>query len=92
VNDPVWIEATDVYSFHQEMLARFGGLAGLRDEGLLLSALSRPQHLFHYGKPSLFELAPEEDVVVQTRALAAGDIGAKEYAAWLKSACSTPRS
>ncbi len=39
------------------MLERFGGLEGVRDEGLLESALNRPRHLFAYGKPSLFELA-----------------------------------
>jgi death-on-curing protein len=32
-------------------------LGGLRDEGLLESALARPQQLFAYGKPSLFDLA-----------------------------------
>lgn len=57
MKEPVWIDETDVYAFHQEMLAMFGGLAGLRDEGLLLSALSRPQSLFQYEDPSLFEMA-----------------------------------
>jgi death-on-curing protein len=57
MNEPVWIDASDCLSFHDEMLERFGGLEGLRDEGLLDSALNRPLQLFHYGKPSLFELA-----------------------------------
>lgn len=39
------------------MLQRFGGLDGVRDEGLLESALNRPRHLFAYGSPSLPELA-----------------------------------
>lgn len=39
------------------MLERFGGLEGMRDEGLLESALNRPRHLFAYEKPSLFEMA-----------------------------------
>lgn len=39
------------------MLERFGGLEGIRDDGLLESALNRPRHLFAYGEPSLFELA-----------------------------------
>lgn len=39
------------------MLSRFGGLAGLRDKGLLESALYRPHLLFDYGEPDLFELA-----------------------------------
>ncbi len=54
---PVWIDAADCHAFHAEMLRRFGGLEGLRDEGLLDSALNRPRQLFTYGEPSLFELA-----------------------------------
>ena len=56
MTEPVWIDADDVHAFHEELLARFGGLAGVRDAGLLDSALNRPVHLHHYGKPSLFEL------------------------------------
>ena len=59
MNQPNWIDATDVLCFHQEMLARFGGMPGIRDEGLLDSALNRPLHLFSYGQPTLFELAAE---------------------------------
>jgi len=57
VKDPVWIDAADVYAFHEQMLSMFGGLDGVRDEGLLHSALNRPQSLFQYEKPSLFEMA-----------------------------------
>lgn len=57
MKEPVWIDAADCHAFHGEMLERFGGLEGVRDEGLLESALNRPRHLFSYGKPSLFELA-----------------------------------
>src|SRR5260221_3606206 len=39
------------------MLAQHGGLAGVRDEGLLESALFKPQHLFAYGAPALAEMA-----------------------------------
>lgn len=42
---------------HEQSLAQFGGSAGVRDEGLLDSALGKPQNLFAYGKPSLFKLA-----------------------------------
>jgi death-on-curing protein len=123
---PVWVTAEAILAVQEELLARFGGLAGLRDEGLLDSALSRPQNLFAYGTPTLFELAaeyavgivknhpfldgnkragfmaayiflgvngcdlqaPEEEVVLQTLALAAGEIDRTDYAAWLKDACS----
>ena len=57
MNEPVWIEKAECFAFHDALLARFGGLGGIRDEGLLDSALNRPLHLFHYGKPSLFDLA-----------------------------------
>jgi death-on-curing protein len=53
----VWVDAADCHSFHEELLARFGGLAGVRDEGLLDSALNRPIQLFNYGDPSIFEMA-----------------------------------
>ncbi len=39
------------------MLAQYGGLDGVRDEGLLESALNRPRHLHGYGGPTLCELA-----------------------------------
>src|SRR6516225_1415779 len=39
------------------MLAQHGGLAGVRDEGLLESALSKPQNLFTYGSPTITEMA-----------------------------------
>ena len=57
MREPVWIDGADCLAFHEEMLARFGGLGGMRDAGLLDSALNRPKHLFAYGTPDLFELA-----------------------------------
>jgi death-on-curing protein len=39
------------------LLAEFGGLAGVREEGLFESTLTRPQQLFAYGRPDLFDLA-----------------------------------
>jgi death on curing protein len=43
---------------HARMLALFGGAPGLRDEGLLQSALARPRHLFAYSEhPDLIEMA-----------------------------------
>ena len=57
MSEPFWLAREAVLAIQGELLARFGGLAGIRDEGLLDSALNRPLHLFHYGKPSLFDLA-----------------------------------
>jgi death-on-curing protein len=52
-----WLDAREVRAIHFELLAEHGGLAGLRDEGLLESALARPKNLLAYGSPSLSELA-----------------------------------
>ena len=57
MNEPVWIESAACHAFHGELLERFGGLEGVRDQGLLESALGRPKQLFAYGKPSLYEMA-----------------------------------
>lgn len=46
-----------VLALHEQSLAQFGGTAGIRDAGLLDSALGRPQNLFAYGRPTRFELA-----------------------------------
>jgi death-on-curing protein len=59
VKEPRWISLKVIYAMHEELLARFGGLSGVRDEGLLDSALGRPHNLFAYGEPTLFELAAE---------------------------------
>jgi death-on-curing protein len=122
VNCPEWILRETVLALHEQMLAEFGGSCGLRDEGLLDSALGRPENLIGYGEPSLSELAAsytfglvkkqpfvdgnkrigfatgvlflqingrklvatEVDAVVQTLALAAGEISEAEYASWLR--------
>jgi len=57
VTEPFWITREVVLSTHGDLLNRFGGLDGIRDESLLESALNRPQQLFAYGDPSLFDLA-----------------------------------
>ncbi len=57
MSEPIWIDLEDCLAFHDGLLARFGGLAGIRDQGLLESALNRPQQLFRYGKPNLFAMA-----------------------------------
>jgi death-on-curing protein len=46
---PFWIEKQALLMLHSESLAEHGGLSGLRDEGLLDSALARPQNLRAYA-------------------------------------------
>ena len=47
----VWIERALVLALHERQLAEHGGGIGVRDEGLLESALARPQQLHAYGDP-----------------------------------------
>lgn len=47
----VWISKTLALAIHDRQLAEHGGGSGVRDEGLLDSALARPQQLFTYGEP-----------------------------------------
>lgn len=54
---PIWLNREDCLAVHEMMLAQHGGLAGVRDEGLLESAMSKPQHLFAYNSPTLPEMA-----------------------------------
>lgn len=52
-----WVGAASALAAHREQLAIFGGGDGVRDIGLLESALARPQHLASYGDPDAAELA-----------------------------------
>ena len=122
MNEPIWLDSKDLYVLHNQLLARFGGLEGIRDEGLLESALYRPVQKFQYEPNStLPELAAsysygiarnhpffdgnkrsallaaivfleingmkfnatEEEAVLETIALAAGERTEEEYAFWL---------
>lgn len=48
--DVEWIEIDVTLAYHNRQIAEHGGTEGLRDEGLLLSALARPQNLNAYGE------------------------------------------
>jgi death-on-curing protein len=49
----VWIDAAVIEAIHEEQLAAHGGSTGLRDQGLLESALARAQNLASYGEPDV---------------------------------------
>ena len=46
----VWVADSVVLAIHEAQLAEHGGIAGIRDEGLLASALARPRNLEAYGE------------------------------------------
>jgi death-on-curing protein len=54
---PRWLTVPDVLGFHGLGLAQAGGAEGVRDAGLLESAVHRPRHLWHYESPDLYDLA-----------------------------------
>jgi death-on-curing protein len=122
MSEPTWITKEILITVHAELLNRFGGLSGIRDEGLLDSALNRPKHLFSFSRPTLFQMAasyahgvvknhpfldgnkrtgfmsayiflgvngwsleaPEEEAVLETLSLAAGETTEEAYATWLE--------
>ena len=48
----VWLLEETVRAIHSRQISEHGGKSGIRDEGLLLSALARPQNLAAYGDPT----------------------------------------
>lgn len=55
--EPSWVTYEQVLAIHSRQLRRFGGAPGLRDEGMLHSALQRPQDKWHFEQAELPELA-----------------------------------
>ncbi|MBX9876158.1 MAG: type II toxin-antitoxin system death-on-curing family toxin [Beijerinckiaceae bacterium] len=55
--EPIWLLTEAVIDIHTEQLAMFGGPDGVRDLGLLESALARPINRFAYGETDLAALA-----------------------------------
>ena len=84
--EPIWVSEETVRAAHGRQLAEHGGSAGVRDEGLLLSALARPHTLFAYGEPApdlaALETEMAEIYLVFLR-LAEGSLAENELAQWL---------
>jgi death-on-curing protein len=55
--EPLWISFEQAIAIHGRQLRRFGGAPGLRDEGMLRSALERPVNKWRSEQASLAELA-----------------------------------
>ena len=118
----VWLSAPLILAAHEEQLAEHGGPGGVRDQGMLESALARPPHRAFYGEPDVADraasyafalarnhpfvdgnkraafvalevflelngwslTATDEDCVMTTLRLAAGQCGEDELAAWVR--------
>ena len=57
MTEPVWLFPELVVAFHDEQLREFGGPPGIRDRGMLESALDRPRNKWSYGETDLAALA-----------------------------------
>lgn len=58
MSKPIWIDERDALALHDRLLALDGGAVGVRDAGLLQSALARPQQLHAYGdNPDIIDMA-----------------------------------
>lgn len=58
MGEPVWIDECDAVALHSRVLALDGGPSGVRDSGLLQSALARPCQLAAYGnRPDIVDMA-----------------------------------
>ena len=55
--EPEWLDPGAIRAIHDEQLLEHGGARGVRDPGLLDSALARPRHQFAYGTADIFALA-----------------------------------
>jgi death-on-curing protein len=55
--NPRWIDLSVVLAIHEQQIAEHGGSLGIRDLGMIESALGRPQNLLLYNDPDIFGLA-----------------------------------
>src|SRR5258708_33936398 len=62
-NEPAWVTYDQAIAIHSRQLRRFGGAPGLRDEGMLQSALERPVNKWRYERAGLIARAPRDALV-----------------------------
>ncbi len=54
---PCWVDLNVVLAIHEQQISEHGGLLGIRDLGIIESALERPLNCLRYADPDLFDLA-----------------------------------
>jgi death on curing protein len=65
--EPIWLAEQAVIILHDRSIALHGGPGGIRDPGLLASALQRPQNRFHYeGVDDIADLAATYAVAISS--------------------------
>ncbi len=55
--NPQWVDLSVVLAIHEQQIAEHGGSLGIRDLGMIESAMGRPQNLLLYNDPDIFDLA-----------------------------------
>jgi death-on-curing protein len=56
-SEPRFLTLAEILYLHEESLARYGGAPGIREPGLIESALGSAQNAFWYGRADIFEIA-----------------------------------
>ena len=56
-HEPLFLTRSQIERLHDLSLARFGGSGGIRDEGLIQSALASAKNAYCYGQGDLFDIA-----------------------------------
>ncbi len=56
MKEPYWLTREECLALHDMMLSHYGGIAGVRDENMLESALAKPRQRFHYATATMAEL------------------------------------
>lgn len=57
MNEPIFLTLDEVLQIHARSLAEHGGSEGVREPGLVDSALASARNTFHYGNGDLFDVA-----------------------------------
>ena len=55
--EPRWLKMNQIIAAHGMLIEEYGGDPGIRDRGLLESAINRPRDKYHYAEASIFEMA-----------------------------------
>ena len=72
--EPKFLELAEVLYLHDESLRRYGGSAGIRELGLIESALGSAQNAFWYGRGGVFEIEAQAFIDGNKRTAAAAAI------------------